>query len=283
METQYGKYLSSADCATVTKAISKLTFIPIFTEADIINDMFDAALNNQIKITEVVNNSAQVPIYLKYLLTPSQTPILECKSLSSAYIDINGDNVNELMLKCDADTLILRHLEGTVYVYPFTYEHVNKLNTDGSYSWNHTDENFEYGAYKLMFDGILLKEKSLWKIVNDGEPNAEYYIGDKKVTNEEILKYFEDNPTTKVEFSPLELSWLFKIKREDAIKIATDYWKDFNIAENGYRVTCGVNSTAPDSVHVVILQWYVTDHFSTIDEIWIDRNTGETIVPDGKG
>lgn len=66
--------------------------------------------------------------------------------------------------------------------------------------------DFEYGEDKLIFDGAELKTVTIWRIVNDGEPNAEYYIGDKKVTQEEILKYFEENPKTRIEFSPLEVS-----------------------------------------------------------------------------
>ena len=56
--------------------------------------------------------------------------------------------------------------------------------------------------------------------------------------------------------------------------------------ENGYRVEHAVNANSPDSVYVVVIKRFVIDHYSVFDEIWIDKNTGETIIPcapDGKG
>ncbi|MBR6681003.1 MAG: hypothetical protein IKL59_07045 [Clostridia bacterium] len=141
-----------------------------------------------------------------YTTPYSGIPLCECENLGYAYVDLDGDSINELVIDC-GDTLILRYYEGCVYVYPFTFRGINNLHTDGSYSWNDTGVNFEYGEDQLAFDGAELRTKELWRIVNDGEPNAEYYIDGKQVTQEEILKYFEDNPKTKIEFSPLEVSW----------------------------------------------------------------------------
>ena len=220
-----------------------------------------------------------------YTTPYSGIPLCECENLGYAYVDLDGDSINELIIDC-GDTLILRYYEGTVCFYEFTFRSLYYLQTDGSYSWNHTGSDFEYGENQIYFEGSALKTRELWRIVNDGEPDAEYYIGDKKVTQEEISKYFEDNPKTRIEFSPLEVSWLNKISRYEAITIAENYWKSFNIEENGYRVVRAVNRWAPDSVYVMVIQKYVIDHYSTYDEIWIDKNTGETIIPfapDGKG
>jgi len=193
-------------------------------------------------------------------------------------MDLDGDSINELIIDC-GDTLILRYYDGIVYVYPFTFRNLYYLQTDGSFSWGHTGSDFEYGENKLYFDGAKLNTTQLWRIVNDGEPNAEYYIDGKQVTQEEILKYFEDNPKTEVEFSPLKVSWLNKISRYEAITIAENYWESFNIEENGYRVEHAANRGAPDSVYVMVIKKYVIDHYSTFDEIWIDKNTGEAIIP----
>ena len=83
------------------------------------------------------------------------------------------------------------------------------INRDGSYSWNHTSgADLEYGSDKLIaFDREKATTENVWKIVNDGAPNAEYYIGGKQVKHEEILKYFENNQKTKVEFSHFDISW----------------------------------------------------------------------------
>ena len=105
-----------------------------------------------------------------------------------------GENVagkvdydKELVIDC-GDTLILRYYEGIVYLYSFTFRQLSHLYIDGSYSWNHTGENFEYGGSRIYFEGTELKTNELYRIVNDGEPNAEYYMEGKQVTKKELLK-----------------------------------------------------------------------------------------------
>lgn len=255
----------------------------ILSHAERAMQAYEAALKNEIKVYET---DIEEYNYLKDCKTPyNRIPLCKLESMGYVYMDVDGDSLNELVINC-GDTLILRYYEGCVYVYPFTFRGISNLHTDGSYYWNDTGVNFEYGENQLAFDGAELKPKKIWRIVNGGEPNAEYYIGDKQVTQEEILKYIEDNPKTKVEFLPLEVSWLNKISRSEAITLAKDYWKNFNIEENGYIVEVGVNDWAPSSVYVFIIRRYVIDHYSTFDEIWIDKTSGEAIIPyapDGKG
>lgn len=255
----------------------------ILSHAERAMQAYEAALKNEIKVYETKKEEYN---YLKDCKTPyNRIPLCKLESMGYVYMDVDGDSVNELVIDC-GDTLILRYYEGTVYVYPFTFRNMYQLNTDGSYNWNHTGQDFEYGEDQLAFDGAELKSKELWRIVNDGEPNAKYYIGDKQVTREEILKYIEDNPKTRIEFSPLEASWLNKVSLYQAITIAKNYWEHFDIEENEYRVEHAVNANSPDSVYVVVIKRFVIDHYSVFDEIWIDKNTGETIIPyapDGKG
>ncbi len=283
LDKQYSKYLGSVAGAEATKKHSGLTFTSLYTEAEIAMEMYEAALKNEIKVygTDIKEYN-----YLKDCKTPySRIPLCELESIGYVYMDVDGDLTNELVIDC-GDTLVLRYYEGCVYVYPFTFRGINNLHTDGSYSWNNTGMNFEYGEKRLAFDGAELNSKELWRIVNDGEPNAEYYIDGKQVTQEEILKYFEDNPKTKVEFSPLEVSWINKISGYKALTLAKEYWEDFDIEENGYIVERGTNGRAPSSVYVFVIRRYVIDHYSTFDEIWINKTTGEAIIPytpDAKG
>ena len=201
--------LSLISCDTTDKNKDTENDIPStentqISEAEIAMEMYKAVLKNEIKVYET---DIEEYNYLKDCKTPyNRIPLCELEGLRYAYMDVDGDSINELVVDC-GDTLILRYYEGTVYVYPFTFRNMYQLNTDGSYNWNHTGQDFEYGGNQLVFDGAELKPKEIWRIVNDGEPNAEYYIGDKQVTQEEILKYIEDNPKTKVEFLPLEVSW----------------------------------------------------------------------------
>ena len=253
------------------------------TDADIAMEMYAAVLRNEIKVYE---SGIEEYNYLKDCKTPyDRVPLCEIEGLEYNYLDVDGDSINELVIDC-GDTLILRYYEGTVYVYPFIFRNMYHLNTDSSYSWKHNGHDFEYGENQLDFDGAKLSNKNLWRIVNDGEPNAEYYINEKQVTEAEILKYIEDNPKVKVEFLPLEVSWLNKISRSEAVTLAEKYWEHFDIEKNEYRVEIGTNNRAPSSVYVLIIRRLVIDHYSTFDEIWIDRTTGEVIIPftpDDKG
>ena len=157
---------------------------------------------------------------LAYYPTPvSQTPLCECERLGHAYVDLDGDSVNELVIDCGS-ILILRYYEGCVYLYEFTFRQLYNLNTDGSYNWNHNGADFEYGENRIYFEGAELKTRELYRIVN----NAEYYVEGKQVTEEELQKYIEDNPKTKTEFLPLEVSWQKEITPEEALQIASEYW-----------------------------------------------------------
>ena len=96
----------------------------------------------------------------------------------------------------------------------------------------------------------------------------------------------EDTAQTQVESTSLETSEQPEISTDEAIAIAKRYWQKFNIEENGYIVVPVQNELAPSSVYVIVLKWLVVDHYSTIDEIWVDKNTGEAIIPfwsDAKG
>ena len=186
----------------------------ILSHAERAMQAYEAALKNKIRVCE---SDIDEWNYLKDCKTPyDQIPLCELERIGYVYIDIDGDLINELIIDC-GDTLILRYYEGTVYIYSFIFRNLYYLNTDGSYSWSHTGTDFEYGENQIYFEGADLKTRELWRIVNDGEPDAEYYIGDRQVTQEEILKYFEDDSKSKVEFSPLEMPWQNKLSRGETV------------------------------------------------------------------
>ncbi len=72
-----------------------------------------------------------------------------------------------------------------------------------------------------------------------------------------------------------------KINAEAALTIAKGYWE--SAEKNGYIVIEAQSKRAPETVYVFVLKHFVDTevggHYSTVDEIWIDRTTGETIVP----
>jgi translation elongation factor EF-G len=254
-------------------------------------EMYEAALKNEIKVYET---DIEEYNHLKDCKTPyNRIPLCELESIGYIYIDVDGDSINELVIDC-GDTLILRYYEGTVYVYPFTFRNMYQLNTDGSYNWNHTGQDFEYGENQLAFDGAELKPKEIWRIVNDGEPNAEYYIEGKQVSQEELQKYTGDNQKTKIEFSPLAVSWQKTISLEKVLEIASEYWYEcYNIKagdvdrETGFPYAF-LPKNSNNENYSIALAWLVEGtHYSTLEMIEIDAFTGEIIVPtyepDGKG
>ena len=260
---------------------ANIPFTPLFelSDPEIAAQTYEAVLQNKTKVYDVQTQSykflkdCQAPYTGKYLSVIS-------RDLKYAYVDMDGDGLDELIIDC-GDTLVLHYSEGSVYCYSFIFQNMYYINTDGSYSWNRTSgTDIEYGNDKLIaFDREKVTTENVWKIVNDGAPNAEYYIGGKQVKHEEILKYFENNKKTKVEFSPLDLSFQNNISRSEALKIAKNYWSYWS-TQDGFIVEHGVNDTAPSSVYVIVIkQLVMNEHYSTVDEIWIDINTGETIIP----
>ncbi len=257
------------------KEAMSLSPISIFDTSDIAAEVFDSVLKNE----KLVFIGAHKYSFLKNYQTQTDgIALCEVESLRYAYADLDGDSVNELMIDC-GDTLILRYYEGTVYLYSFPFRQLYNLKTDGSYDWNYTGQNFEYGENKLYFEGSKLKSKKLWSVLNDGEPNAKYYIGGEQVTQEELIQYIENNPKSKIEFVPLEVSWLNPISANEAADIAHEYWKDYGTLENGYTVERTANVIAPTTVYAFIIRHSVENPYTPIDEIWIDTQTGEICAP----
>jgi len=185
---------------------------------------FVAVLQNKMK---VYNTETDEYCYFKDCKAPYiQVLLSEESNLGYAHVDVDCDGVTELVIHC-GDMLLLRYYKGTVYLYPFVLRDSN-LNTDGSYGWHHMGQDFEYGEDRIFFDGWTLKSKNLWRIVNDGSPNAEFYIHGVQVTEAEALLFFEENPKKKVDFSPLEVPFEKKISREEAMAIANAYWGDID-------------------------------------------------------
>lgn len=105
------------------------------------------------------------------------------------------------------------------------------------------------------------------------------------MTEAELTEYINSLQQTKVTFSPFDFE-SSKLSLEESQKVAENYWSRYEIEKNGYIVQEGWNDWAPSHLYVFVIRWFVIDHYSTFDEIWINPYTGEAIVPyssDGKG
>lgn len=256
-----------------THNCAALTFTPLFTENEIAMEAYQNVLqvNTMVYDTDSRSHMFLGDFQLPYL----DVTIGELDSLQHAYVDIDGDSADELIIDC-GDTVILRHYEGTVYLYAFPFRNLYDLNTDGSYAWTQTGDGLSYGQNQLVFDSVTAVHKQLWKIVNDGEPHAEYYVGEQQVTKQQLDEYIAKHPKTKIDFSPFEL---LALTPKQAISIAEAYWEKFDIEKNGYLVDQGSNYRAEDSLYVIRLRKFVEGHYTTIDEVWIDKFTGQVVIP----
>ena len=209
-EQEYRELSQAWDCcdgltsAEENQYCAGLVFTPLFTENEIASEMYQAAFAG--KCTVYATDSEQ-STYLWDCRTPYEgIPQHQIHNGQYAYADMDADGTDEMVLEYSGDILILRYYQGTVYLYSFTFRNMYDLNTDGSYAWNYTSDDFTYGQSRLHFDGAQITHEPLWKIVNDGEPNATYYIGDQKVTQEMLEQYIADHPKTPIEFSVLKES-----------------------------------------------------------------------------
>ena len=200
LNKQYGTYLGLDAGSSFTKECSGLQFTPLFTEAEIAKQTYEGVLVNQIKVYVPQLEKYE---YLKNCTTPyMSTPLYDIKdSLNYAYQDLDGDGIDELIIDC-GDTIILRYYLGKVYLYDFTFRQMYDLCTDGSFSWNHTGQNFEYGMSQLCFEGFQLKSKPLYRVVD----NVEFYIGEERVSEQTLQNHINVNPKTKVTFEPLTIA-----------------------------------------------------------------------------
>jgi hypothetical protein len=246
-------------------------------------EAYSEVLKNDIPVYEVNGTSVGEPCFLRDIKTPyDRTPLGEIEELKYAYLDVDGDMINDLIIDC-GDILVLRYYDGDIYVYPFTFRNMYRLNTDGSYNWTHTGQNFEYGEKKLAFDGVAKKSQEIWRIVNDGEPNAEYYLEGNRVTMEELLAYFEDNPKTKVELLPLETTWKDEISTDAAVEIVQQYLKDSYGDGMEYQLFLESYWDLENSVYVFVVRPTSVDFPSGDIWLWINKLTGEVIIPTCKG
>lgn len=286
-----------------TQTLSGMTFQPLLDNLSVVQvaakQAYLGVLENRVK---VYHTETEEYCYLLDCKTPyEQKPLSTLTNLSYSLVDLDGDMVNELVIDC-SDMLILRYYEGTVYLYPFTFRNMDQLNTDGSYSWNHTGQDFEYGERQLYFEGAVLRTQELWRIVNDGESNFEFYIGSNQVTEAEFHEYREKNPKTEVAFSPLKLAWERKITAQEALEIASTYWN----VEDGFtegalgtmivhRIVLAEDPNDDVRYYRVVWRWeyrHVENNYATVREIYIsgellvDSMTGEykpIVATDGKG
>ncbi len=272
LERQHNTY-NGLSGKEATAEYAGLSFTRIFEESEIAMEMYAAALEGKIKV------SSRNDRYLEDWETPTERlPLREAEHLGYAYLDVDGDGMNELLIDCGG-TLLLRYNERKVWVYSFS--DYSYFHADGSYFHNTSPQNSLYGECKIRFYGGEMVSQVVWET-----NGTESFIAGEPVTAEELQSYLEATPKTRLTYTPLEVAWKNKVTPTEALEIAKVYWEDYTPEETGYTIERVSNSIAPPNSYVFIIRRWVEDHYSTFDEIWIDASTGEVrhpFVSDGKG
>lgn len=287
IDKSYGTYLGTYSGPTATKECSGLVFTPLFSEGAIALQMYEAAINDTVPVFDEYLGEFQLCSY-----PLNGLPLKEQLLNGKAIIDLDLDGIREYIIQTTAyDTILLHYHDGVVYVFSFLERNLHDLCTDGTFFWRDTtNEGFEYGASKLLFNGSELKIKPIYRIVNDGTPNAQYYIGSKQVDQQKMTSYLKRFFKTRVHFSefyPYPI-WKNRLTVEDALQIASSHWgiKTGDIdEETGYRYILFYFYKS-EKTYIIQLAWLVDEHhYSSLDVIEIDAYTGEIYNPalDGKG
>ena len=222
----------------------------------------------------------------------------DCEILYKTILDMDGDGTVEYVIQSEAkDHIVLRYYQGNVYSYSFDSYQFYNLNTDGSFYWIDPirSENRFRGLSQLVFDGVAVSFKEIYRITPpDGEEAREYYVDGKLVTREEFANSGVIYRTGAV-FTPLDVSCAYPISSEMAYELAFKHWGFKSDMEDGAAGSIYVSriviAEKPSSDH----PWYhvywqiegysnhVPDHYyslppksvSTYKELLVDAVTGE--------
>ena len=147
--------------------------------------MYNRALKNQIPVYNVFGAEDPSYIYLSGLTTSG--------NVKFTVVDMDGDGMPEAVLDCGDRMIVLRYYAGGVYAYVFNSITMYGLHEDGTFNWTEywSDGTVSRGLARLYFSGSTLRWTDIYEIYE----NSVYYIGEEQVTEEELIKYINANPT----------------------------------------------------------------------------------------
>ena len=206
-----------------------------YTNTERAMEMYEAAINDEICVIDEHLGE----IKLKACRFPSNNArIDECKLLTKAILDMDGDGINEYVIQSpDKDHILLHYYDGKVYSYGFDNSRFHNLNTDGSFYWgdSYGSKNWTRGLNQITFDRSSLSIKEIYRIKLISLPDGinEYYMGGESVTRDEFLSYYNYNPKTRMSFSPFELTCSYPITANQAWNLANTYWNNIDCHSEG--------------------------------------------------
>ena len=199
---------------------------PELSDAEKAMKTYYAVINGEIDVFDQTSGE----IALKDIRFPTDNKTLgESKILYNAILDLDGDGINEYVIKSPSyDFIVLRYYNEKVYSYRLESKDFYDFNTDGTfYSYeSSTDNALECGLNEITFDGEKLNIKSLYMLKYNKEtsPIYEYYVDGKAVTHDEYEDYTLDMRKKSISFSHFELTHSYPISAQQAWDLANEYW-----------------------------------------------------------
>ena len=248
------------------------------SDAEKAMQIYEAFLKNEITAGGLYLKNFQEEYLMDYLWERNV-------SVHYAYVDMDENGQVELLVS-GIDTFVFSYSHESnevTYISLHNFREMNRVYVDGSYSWN-----WGGGGDGVSY-GIKKNGKDIWRIENEGGANPLYYIGDTAVTEEDLLKYFEENPAPEeVKFTAISgEGWNKVIGKECAAEIASEYWnlKNGDINEQtGKEYRIYVSALAEERYYIRLRSGYYYE--PDIDALYIDAITGKIIVenlPEDKG
>ena len=145
LDDQHGKYLGQYTGKDVTTEYAGLTFIPLFSEAELLPSIYESVLNTKTKVYEVATGEFK---FLKDVRTPyEQTLLADVTNLLYGFADFDGDGIDELVIDY-GDRFILQYNNRRVCLYTSTPD------------WENPQVNIEYSPMNESWNDRLSKEEA---------------------------------------------------------------------------------------------------------------------------
>ena len=257
---------------------------PSVSEAEKAMQMYGAAIKGEI----CVFDEHLGEIKLKACRFPSNNLRLdECELLNKAILDMDGDGINEYVIKSPKhECIILHYYNGKVYSYHLDIRDFYNFNTDGSFYWgdSYGSKNWTRGLNQITFDGSSLSIKEIYriKLISPPDDINEYYMGGESVTRDEFLSYYNHNPKTRMSFSPFELTCSYPITANQAWNLANTYWNNLDCRSEGALGTTIIHKVVlldtPDSdTNYYRFAWQM-ECFSHFYDGWESNSPSEIVT-----